>query len=395
MFAIDEIRIEHLPAAGSPILITDNRHPRISFSLKSDRRDTSLRSARIRINDWETETDDQLNIVYDGPVLKPLTTYPVTICATDDRGETARAEAVFRTGRLDLPWQAKWISDPAYHVESPSSPVPMLFRRRFTAQSAVKTLRISVTAMGVFDLYLDGKRLNEDYFAPGFTNYEADLQYVLHELSDLPAGEHELLAAVAGGWAVGRTTHVDNTNKSRSKLSADRQALLCEMRLKYADGQSDVIGSDERFEVTENGPCRFADWYDGEIYDARIRPEAADWHPAAEEKLRVFPRLSARYGCPVTAHELLEPAAWMEAPSGELICDFGQNIAGVVSLKIRGSAGQEIVIRHAEALENGELYVQNLRSAKQELRYICRDGEQEYSPRFTYMGFRYVGIRGI
>ena len=395
MFAIDRIRIEHMSSSEQSPVITDNPHPRFSFSLKSDRRETSLRSACIRVNGWEKEITDPLNIVYEGPALKPLTVYRAELLAKSDAGETARAEAFFQTGRLMLPWRGKWISDPDFHVESPASPVPMTFRRRFVLQEAAENLQILMTAMGVFDLYLDGRRLNDDYFAPGFTNYEADLQYVLYTVPGLTAGEHEFRAVVAGGWAVGRTTHVDNTNKSASKISADRQALLCELRFAYPDGRREVLGSDERFDVTEDGPCRFADWYDGEVYDARLEEKEPVWRPAAEEKLRVSPWISARYGCPVTAHEVLEPAAWYEAPSGELICDFRQNIAGVLSLKIKGRDGQKIRIRHAEALENGELYVQNLRSAKQELCYICREGVQEYSPRFTYMGFRYVGITGI
>ena len=391
MFAINEIRVEH---ALAPV-VTDNKRPRFSFSLTSDRRDSSLRSAHIRVNGWEEAIEDQLNITYSGPDLKPLTAYKVEIEATDDAGNTARAETGFSTGRLGLLWKGEWISDPDYRVESPNSPTPMAFRRRFTARGEVGTLRIFTTAIGVYDLYLDGKRLNKDYFAPGFTNYESDLQYAITDVHDLCAGEHELLVVVAGGWAVGRTTHVDDTNKSRSKLSADRQALMCELRLDYADGQRDIFGSDERWEATEDSPWRFADWFDGEVYDARLELKNANWRSAAPEKLRVKPKLSARYGLPVVAHEVLEPVAWIEAPSGELICDFGQNIAGVVSFRLHGKAGQEIVFRHAEALENGELYVRNLRSAKQELRYTCREGEQAYSPRFTYMGFRYVGICGI
>ena len=391
MFEIQEIRAEH---ALVPV-ITDNKRPRFSISFTSDRRDSSLRSARIRLGAWEAEIEDPLNITYSGPELEPLTEYTVQVEATDDAGNIARASTKFSTGRLGLAWKGGWISDPDYHVESPNSPTPMCFRRRFTARKEVRTLRVFTTALGVYDLYLDGRRLNEDYFAPGFTNYEADLQYTIHEIHDLPAGEHELLAVVAGGWAIGRTTHVDDTTKSKSKLSADRQALLCELRLDYADGQRDILGSDARWEVTEDGPWRFADFFDGEVYDARIEMKAANWRSAAVEKLRIKPKLSVRYGLPVTAHEVLEPVAWTEAPSGELICDFGQNIAGVVSFQLTGKAGQKLVFRHAEALENGELYVQNLRSAKQELRYICREGEQEYSPRFTYMGFRYVGIRGV
>ena len=391
MFSIDKIRIEHQLGA----VTTDNKHPRFSFSLTSDRRDSSLRSVRIRVNGWEEEYKDQLSIVYNGPALKPFTTYPVELTAFDDAGASASASASFRTGRLDLPWQAEWISDPSYHFESPNSPTPMTFRRRFCTQKSAARLRICATAMGIFDLYLDGRRLNEDYFAPGFTNYEADLQYVMLEENDLPAGDHELLAVVGGGWAIGRTTHVDNTNKSKSKMSADRQALLLELHLDYEDGSSETIGTDPQFEVTEDGPLSFADFYDGEVYDARRSLESARWRAAAKEALRVSPRLTLRYGLPVTAHQTLQPLSWQKAPSGEWIADFGQNIAGVVAFTLNGKAGQKVVFRHAEALFQDELYVQNLRSAKQELHYTCKDGVQTYSPRFTYMGFRYVGIKGI
>ena len=395
MLQIDEIRGEHRHANRDETVITDNRHPRFSFSLKSDRRECSLRSALIRVNGWEAEAEDQRCVVYRGEALKPFTKYPIEITAADDLGETAHAAAVFQTGRMGLPWKGIWISDPDSHTESPASPPPTAFRRRFSARQEIACLRICATALGIFDLYLDGKRINDDYFAPGFTNYDADLQYTIHELHEIPAGEHELLAVVAAGWASGRTTHVDDTTKSKSMLSADRPAFLCELRLDYPDGQRDILGTDERFEVSSDSPWRFADFFDGEIYDARVDMAHLPWHSTMEEKLRVKPKLSARYGEKIVAHEEFRPLAWMEAPSGELICDFGQNIAGVLSLKLYGKTGKEIVIRHAEALQNGELYVQNLRSAKQELRYVCRDGEQEYSPRFTYMGFRYVGIRGI
>lgn len=290
-------------------------------------------------------------------------------------------------------WKGTWISDAGYHADSPASPVPMGFRRRFQAKQPVSSLRISATAMGVFDLVLDGQPVNKDYFRPGFTDYSAHLQYTCDEVKDLPAGEHALLAVAAGGWAVGRSTHISNTSKSRSKLSADRQALLCDLVICYADGAEEIIGTDSAWEVTEDGPWRFGDFYDGETYDARIDWADLSWRPATPEKLRVHPRLCERYGLPVTGHERLKPVAWHKAASGELIVDFGQNIAGVVSFTVTGTAGQKIVIRHAEALEKGELYIRNLRSAKQTLTYVCREGVQHYASRFTYMGFRYIGIR--
>lgn len=391
MFEISGIRIEH---ALAPV-ITDNRHPRFSYTINCDRRDSSLRSARIRVNGWEADAKDQLNLVYQGPELKPFSEYSIELEAESCFGESASLTTSFSTGRLGQSWNAKWISDPALHTKSPVSPAPLVFRRRFTSKQSITRICVFATAMGIYDLYLDGKRINDDYFSPGFTNYAADLQYTVNELKGICAGEHEFKAVVASGWACGRTTHVDNTARSRSMLSADRPSLLCELRFEYEDGSLETIGTDESFEVSQDGPLRFADWFDGEVFDARRNSEDMNWSFAREEKIRLRPRISVRYGLPVTAHEAFAPAVWIETPSGELIADFGQNIAGVVSFSINAENGQEIVFRHAEALENGELYIQNLRSAKQQLRYICKDGLQSYSPRFTYMGFRYVGIRGI
>lgn len=103
----------------------------------------------------------------------------------------------------------------------------------------------------------------------------------------------------------------------------------------------------------------------------------------------------AQYGAPVRAHEEFRPVQITRAKSGMLIYDFGQNFAGVIHAAIRGRQGQKVEFRHAEILMDGELYTEPLRTAKQEAVYICKDGEQTYSPKMTYMGFRYVGVRGI
>lgn len=397
MLTINEIRIENrrFDPEATQAIVTDSRRPRFSFSVTGGRRGASLRSASVEVNGWKGEVRDQLFTPYDGPELEPLHGYGVTITATDDAGETAQAEAFFRTGKLGGRWRGKWISDGDYHFESPASPTPMLFSRRFALKKSARRITVMATAMGIFDLMLDGKRISDEYFSPGFTSYPAQLQYVSYTLENVKAGQHEFSAVVAGGWAVGRSTHINDTNKSVSKLSAERQALLAELHIEYTDGKRGIIGTDERFRVTEDSAWRFAEFYDGEVYDAGRSPDGMIWKQARLEKLKIRPRILARYGEPVRAHEVLEPVAWQKTPSGELICDFGQNIAGVIEMKLRGKAGQKITIRHAEALEKGELYTQNLRSAKQRVTYLCRDGEQRYSPRLTYMGFRYVGITGI
>ncbi len=393
MLRINAIQVEHRRIDEGETLWTDAPHPRIAFSVSSDRKGCTIRAAAVRVNGWVERRTDLGITVYQGPALEPFQAYTVEVEAEDDAGETAIAEAVFHTGRMDLPWQGMWISDGQYAVESPNSPVPMVFRKQFRTEQPAK-LQIAATAMGIYQLQLDGKRITEDYFAPGFTDYKAHLQYDVYEVPELAPGEHVFTATVAGGWAVGRSTHVDDTNKSKSKLSADRQALLTELRLDYGD-RTEVIGTDRSFWVTEDSPLRFADFYDGEIFRADWDFSKAIWRHAAPEKLRVSPQICARYGEKVTRQQVLEPVSVETAPSGELLYDFGQNIAGVIWFTLRGHAGQQITFRHAEALECGELYVQNLRSAKQIVQYICKDGVQTWSPRFTYMGFRYVGVRGI
>ena len=142
-----------------------------------------------------------------------------------------------------------------------------------------------------------------------------------------------------------------------------------------------------------DGHLKSADLYDGEVYDARYQPEI--WQRAKEEKLRFQSQLIAQYGEPVRIYERRKPVSCTVSPTGELIYDFGQNFAGVVSFTLKGRSGQAVRLRHAEILMDGELFTEPLRSAKQEIVYTSAGRESEtYCPCFCYMGFRYVGVQG-
>lgn len=379
------LKIDRIHVSGR---VTDGR-PRISFSLSSDRPGEALGRAEIIVGGWKTETRDQINNLYGG-AMKPFTAYPVDVRAEGESGETAEAHASFSTGRLDLPWAAKWITDLSYDFPEKKSPAPMMFRRAFAPKKRVRRALVCATALGVYDLYLNGERVGEDYFAPGFTSYLHQIQYQIYDVTGMLAPDNRLAAVVAGGWAAGSFTY-----KRKSKISADRQAFLCELRLEYEDGETEVVGTDESWEVAVGGPYRAAEWYDGEVYDARFTLDAAPWKRADVTRPRGDPKLIAQYGPPVRARGTLLPVSRTVAPSGELIYDFGQNFAGVISAEIEGESGREIVFRHAEVLVGGELFTKSLRTARAEARYTCKDGAQSYSPRLTYMGFRYVGVRGI
>ena len=288
-------------------------------------------------------------------------------------------------------WQAKWITDGSYvFKEKGISPIPMVFRKKLAFDKKVTSAKICATAMGIYELMLNGEKVGDQYFAPGFTSYKTRLQYQVYDVTSMISGSDTLEAVVAGGWAVGSFVFT-----RVNRVTADRQALLLELRLTFEDGTTQIVGTDESWQVSEDGNFRLADLYDGETYDATIDQDTIAWRQATAEKLRVDPQTVATAGVSVKRHEKMLPVSCTKH-GDVLIYDFGQNFAGVVDLKLRGKKGQVVTVKHAELLNpDGSLNIKFLRTAKATATYICKDGQQSYSPRLTYMGFRYISIEGI
>ncbi|MCC8130102.1 MAG: glycoside hydrolase family 78 protein [Clostridiales bacterium] len=388
MLTISRFTVENLTKG----CVTDEAQPRFAFALDSDGSNVALKEAVLKVGDWETTTDSQIGVHYAGPALKPFTVYPAELTVTASNGEKAAAALTFETGRLGTPWKGEWISDPGYSfTEKSVSPIPMTFRKTFQAKGKIASAKIYATAMGIYELTINGEKVGDQYFAPGFTSYKTHLQYQTYDVTGMLTGNDTIQADVGGGWAVGSFVF---TRKNR--ITADRQALLLELRVTYADGSQEVVGTDSSWEVTEDGNYRMTDIYDGETYDAAVDLRKANWRKAAKESLRVHPDIMADYGAPVRAHEELKPVSCNKLPSGELIYDFGQNFAGVVKFTVNGKRGQVITIKHAEILNpDGTLNVAFLRTAKATATYTCVDGVQTYSPRMTYMGFQYISVEGV
>lgn len=384
MLSISQLKINNLKEG----CLTDTT-PNISFALESDKNDEALAEATISCGDWRIKTSDQINNLYTGK-LQPFTSYEVIVKATGVSGDTAEGRAVFQTGRLNTPWQAKWITDCGYDFPDKESPKPMTFRHSFYSKRNVKRAYITSTALGVYELLLNNQKVGTDYFAPGLTSYKHQIQYQTYDVTRQLQENNLLIAIVAGGWAAGSFTY-----HRKNKIDADRQALLLELHIEYKDGSTETIASNDTWEVTENGNYQMAEWYDGETYDARVNLEKADWKKCSVTTPRGTPKLIANYGAPVRVQQRMKAVSCTKSPSGELVYDFGQNFSGVISAAIKGKSGQEIVFRHAEVLVDDELFVKSLRTAKATATYICIEGEQSYSPRLTYMGFRYVGVCGI
>ncbi len=372
--------------------VTDERSPRFSFAATSERENDEIKNAVLRLNGSEIQSKDSLYIAYKGEKLKPFTRYEATIEAESVYGERAQGSTVFTTGKLGEKWVGEWITDGTYvFKEKKVSPEPMIFKKSFTASKKIMRAYFAVTAMGTIDVFLNKKRVNDDYFAPGFTNYKKNLQYCVYDVTDFIKENNTLSVTVAGGWAVGSFVWT-----RLNRVYAKRQALLAEMRLVYDDGSFEVIGTDESWLVGRGGKIKEADLYDGEVYDARVNEDEIKFVNAKKEVLKYSPEISACYGSPVKIYKKMSPVSVKTFENGDILYDFGQNFAGVTAFKTTAESGRKILVRHAEILDaNGCIFTDFLRSAKARTDYTSDGKGEEYSPRFTYMGFRYALVKGV
>jgi alpha-L-rhamnosidase len=283
--------------------------------------------------------------------------------------------------------------------EDTSRPQPgSLLRREFAVRKGVTQARLYVTALGVYEAYLNGTPVGDDVLAPGWTSYDHRLRYQTFDVTDLLQEGHNTVGAMLGdGWFRGRLAF----GGGRRNIYGDRLALLSQLEINYADGTTERVITDESWHAAR-GPILSSDIYDGETYDAR--QERSGWLTAGYDDhdwVRVRPlardlaTLVAPSGPSVRRIELVVPLAITTSPMGRTIIDFGQNLVGRIRLTVRGKAGETITLRHAEVLENGELCTRPLRTAQAIDRYTLRGDEVEtWEPRFTFHGFRYAEVEG-
>ncbi|MCU1633260.1 MAG: alpha-L-rhamnosidase [Micrococcaceae bacterium] len=303
------------------------------------------------------------------------------------------------TGILEASgWTAHAIS-PAWAEDADTLRRPPLMRRDFTLPRPVHSARLYVTAHGLYEIEINGRRIGKEALAPGWTVYGERLRYATYDVTEnLVAGPNAIGSWLADGWYRGRL----GFHGGHQNLYGTDIALLAQLHITHDDGSSTVIASDESWRASF-GPILTTGLYEGEAYDAR--EEARGWSSpgfddTAWSPVRVVPRdpstLVAPEGPPVRCTEELAPVAVTTSPSGTMILDFGQNLVGRLRVRLSGlERGQEIRLRHAEVLEDGELCTRPLRGAASTDTYIAGDdSDVEWEPRFTIHGFRYAELTG-
>ena len=276
------------------------------------------------------------------------------------------------------------------------SPAPY-FRREFTVTDDLVRATLTATAIGIAELWLNGRRVGDEVLFPGWTSYSHRIVARSHDVTNLLGdGENALGAIVGEGWAVGALTWENN----RQNYS-DRPALALRLELEYRD-RTEVVMTDEAFRVGA-GAVLSSGIYAGEVYDARAEPEGwalpgfddTSWLAASSWTGDVG-RIEIDGAPPIRRIEELAPVSMVEQAPGRHIVDFGQNISGWVRVTVAGAAGVTVTLRHAELLTpEGDLELETLRSAAATDRYTMRGGSAEtWEPAFTFHGFRYAEVEG-
>jgi alpha-L-rhamnosidase len=402
----------------------DEPRPRLSWQLECDRRGAAQSAYRIIAAERQADLDDPdrvlwdsgkrqsgegLLVPWDGPVLRSATRYHWRVELWDETGAKAgTGQSWFETGLLHRDdWTAVWVGrdqhavppvDPPGDGDRPPGSPPLYLRREFTVDGRPVRARLYATARGVYEPRLNGSRVGDHELAPGWTEYHRRLQYQTYDVTALlREGSNVLGAIVADGWWCG---YVGFDPRRPARHYGDRPAFLGQLVIDFADGSRRVVATEASW-TERPGAIRSADLLMGQHVDAREHVpgwdepgDAPGFQPVAVLDTAPGP-LVAEPDHPIRVTRELPAVIVRDREPGRFIVDFGQNLVGRVRLTVRGAPpGERITLRHAEILDGGEPYVDNLRAALATDVYITSGGTGVFEPQFTCHGFRYAEITG-
>jgi alpha-L-rhamnosidase len=404
---LEDLRCEYLM---NPIAVAA-ASPRFGWKIVSDSTDVLQTGYRGQValdesfsapvwDSGEVESGESVGVVYGGPPLMPRTRYywrarikAASAGAGAESGwsDTAWFETAMRKGE----WKARFVTGEVLGSWPESKGTRL--RKEFVAGRKIVSARLYASALGLYDLRLNGKAVGDAVLAPGWTAYRKRLLFQSYDVTEtVRDGGNVLCATLAAGWYKGDLAGW----LGQRNVYGSRTALLAQLMMKYADGSEEIVATDGSWKASE-GPILYSEIYHGEIYDARLEDggwDEVDFDDSSWRPVETFDfdlsRVVPADGLPVRRRERFKASSLIVTPKGEKVLDFGQNIAGFVRFSVQGKAGDRVVLRHAEVLDaQGNFYTANLRSAKAKLTYVLKGGQIEHhEPCFTYMGFRYVCV---
>ncbi|MFC3801133.1 family 78 glycoside hydrolase catalytic domain [Cohnella sp. GCM10012308] len=389
----------------------DTPRPRLSWMIETKSRGFLQSAYQILVSSdrqqlvdasaivWDSgkvNSEQSVFVSYDGPTLLSNERYywKVRVWDRDDHPSGWSEISEWSMGLLRISdWKANWIGEVFKPVEGNRE--ASFFRKSFTIEKPVRSATLFATAFGAIELSINGSRVGEDYFAPEWTDYQTRVHYRTYDVTGmLHEGSNAVGSIVGEGWYSG---HIAWYGKN---LYGEALRFMLQMAIRYEDGTEDTIVSDASWKESK-GPILFSDFLMGESYDARL--EHAGWNEAGfDDSAWRSPHvygdfkgwITAQASPPIRVMEEKKPIAERKLASGAQLIDLGQNMVGWTRIELTGDRGSKVTLRYAEILDqDGSIYTDNLRTAKQTDTYILKgEGLESYEPKFTFHGFRYAEI---
>ena len=391
----------------------DNLQPRFSWQLISTKRNVMQTAYEIEVSAdgaktgkrsiWKSGkvlSDQSVYVNYAGPSMESGKKYFWRVRVWDNYGNpSAWSEPAYWQMGLLKPadWKANWIQT-GFKEDTVSRPSP-LFRKTFNTSKKIKSATAYITAHGMYEVSINGKRVGDAYLTPGWTSYNKRLPYQQYDVARLlNEGNNALGVMLGSGWYRGYIGFSNQKNFYGKELS-----LLFQLDILYTDGTSETIISDESWK-SSTGSIVSSEIYNGETIDARkektgwTTPSFSDKEWSGTKVIQADKSiLIATSNEPIRKHEIFKAQKLTKTPKGEVVIDFGQNLVGWVQVRVKGNSGDQITLYHAEVLDKqGNFYTENLRPAKQQNNYILKGGAEEvFEPHFTFQGFRFIKVEGF
>ncbi len=332
---------------------------------------------------------------YEAPIeLLPRKRYGWTVTVWGDGGDCASASSYFETAKQDEPWQAKWIAAASSGEFADKERQPLL-AKDISLSGNVASARAYACGVGIYELWINGKKAGDEYLLPGYHCYDFNLEYQTFDVTELlRQGSNTVGLALGPGWYKG-----DMIFDRYHDLYGDTLHAICELHVTYEDGSKAVFGTDDSWRAYPS-PVTFSNIYDGEHFDANL--SVPGWSEPGckaesfgtvvyEEKVP----LVARRGPKIVKKQEFAPIEVIHTPKGETVLDFGQNMTGWVEFNADAPGGSVIKLSYGEVMQNGCFYRDNLRTAKAEYIYTSDGKKRRVRPHFTFYGFRYVKVEGV
>jgi alpha-L-rhamnosidase len=302
-------------------------------------------------------------------------------------------------------------ADLSKFVPSPKDPKPKkrrtfpapLLRKSFTVEKPVKSAQVAVCGLGLHEIYLNGKKVGDHVLDPAQTTYDKRSFYVVHDVSESLRQGDNAIGVMLGSGFFGQNIAFGGG------LAYGEPRVTLALSINYTDGTLKRIVTDQSWKA-DQGPVMFDNLYAGETYDARL--EQADWNSSGFDDASWKPvrkmsapttKLIEQEIEPMRKIRAVQSVAALPAENGEWIIDMGQNMTGWLKIRVNETAGTKIQMRFAELLMPDGKAIDtastggHVTGGDQTDIYVCKGGgsPEEWEPRFTYHGFRYVQISGL